>query len=163
MAEISAVRAVELCCGASICLKLHRSFLPLSHAHTSALKITLNCQPKRISGLMKSVIHYNKRQCNINTCRKNRLSTAPQQTLVLIHYNETFADHRKKSRLNSFKVEYDVHQVKFGPVKLLPNSDFSVVKSYRIPASGQFLEAPLNSRYCEKGKKAVQHLDTRGQ
>lgn len=38
---------------ASICLKLHKSFLPLSHAHRSVLKITLNCQPKCMSGLMK--------------------------------------------------------------------------------------------------------------
>lgn len=38
---------------ASICLKLHRSFLPLSRAHRSVLKIALNCQPKCISGLMK--------------------------------------------------------------------------------------------------------------
>lgn len=44
----------------------------------------------------ESVIHYNKSQCNINTCRKNRLSTAPQQMLVLIQHNKTLADHRKK-------------------------------------------------------------------
>lgn len=38
---------------ASVCLKLRKSFLPLSHAHRSVLKIALNCQPKCMSGLMK--------------------------------------------------------------------------------------------------------------
>lgn len=44
-------------CGASlparICLKLHKSLLPLSLAHRSELRSALHCQPKCISGLMK--------------------------------------------------------------------------------------------------------------
>ena len=111
---------------ASICLKLHRSFLPLSHAHRSVLKIT-QLPSKVYLRSNESVIHYNKSQCNINICRKNRLSAAPQQTLVLIQYNKTLADHRKKSECNSFKVkaEHNVHQAKFGPVKVVPNSGYS--------------------------------------
>lgn len=44
-------------CGASlparICLKLHKSLLPLSLTHRSELRSALHCQPKCISGLMK--------------------------------------------------------------------------------------------------------------
>lgn len=78
----------------SVCLELHRSFLPLSHAHRSTLKISLNCQAKVYLRFNESVIHYNKSQHNINICRKNRLSTVPQQTLVLIQYDTTLTDHR---------------------------------------------------------------------
>lgn len=69
---------------ASVCLELHSSFLPLSHTHRSILKSSLNCQAKAYLRFNESLIHYNKSQHNINICRKNRLSTAPQQMLVLI-------------------------------------------------------------------------------
>lgn len=80
---------------ASICLKRHRSFLPLSHAQKRT-EDRSELPTKVYLRFNESVIHYNKSHCNINICRKNRLSAAPQQTLVLIQYNKTLADHRKK-------------------------------------------------------------------
>lgn len=84
--------------------RLPQALQEFSPSLASTQKHTEDCSelPTRVYlRFNESAIHYNKAQCNINICRKNWLSTAPQQTLVLILHNKTLADHR--SACNSFK------------------------------------------------------------